>query len=365
VDDVGGGSARYEDEISLLDVASVVLRQRRLIVVSTVVGMLLALVMALTTPLEFTASASFLPHGGDQGGLSGAAGLAAQFGFSIPRSGNAERSPEFYQDLLQSREILDAVVRSGVEVPSPAGASTIDLVEHFDIEAETLAERNALMRRHLAEEVVSVSVGRETGVVTVSITTDDRDLSAAIGHRLLELIGTFDVETRQSQASAERSFAEERLEQLREELTTAEDLLQSFLDENRQFSNSPQLTFAHDRLQRRVAMRQDLFTAMAQAYEQARIDEVRNTPVITVIDQPEAPALPDPRGRLLKLVLGLTLGMMAGFGLAFAREFGERERSGQSVAYRDFQHVISDVKSDPFGLSKASRPTTSPTPPEV
>ena len=46
--------------------------------------------------------------------------------------------------------------------------------------------------------------------------------------------------------------------------------------------------FGHDRLERQVSVRQELVTAMAQAYEQARVDEVRNAPVITVIDQPES-----------------------------------------------------------------------------
>ena len=45
--------------------------------------------------------------------------------------------------------------------------------------------------------------------------------------------------------------------------------MKAFLVENRQFSNSPQLIFEHDRLERQVTMRQELVTAMAQAYEQA------------------------------------------------------------------------------------------------
>lgn len=85
MDDVAGATAVYEDEISLLEVASLLLRQRRLIVGSTFIGSVAALVMALMTPTEFTSTASFLPNGGDGGGLSGAAGLAAQFGFSVPR----------------------------------------------------------------------------------------------------------------------------------------------------------------------------------------------------------------------------------------------------------------------------------------
>ena len=198
--------ASYDDEISFLEVASVVLRRRRPILVSTFAGALLALVVALRSPLEYTATASFLPHGGDQGGLSGVSGLAQQFGFSIPRSGNAERSPEFYQDLLQSREILTGVVRPGVEVVTTTGVTRVELGEHFKIQGETPEERNARTRRHLAEDVLSVSVGRETGVVRLSVRTDDPGLSAAIGRRLLDLISTFDVETRQSQASAERDF---------------------------------------------------------------------------------------------------------------------------------------------------------------
>ena len=140
----------YDDEISLLAVASVVLRRRRLMLVSTFAGALLALVAALRTPLEYTAITSFLPNTGEQGGFSGVAGLAQQFGFSIPRAGAAERSLEFYRDLLQSREILGGLVASGVEVVTATHVTKVDLAEHFEIEAETLEQRNALTRRRLA-----------------------------------------------------------------------------------------------------------------------------------------------------------------------------------------------------------------------
>jgi len=345
----------YDDEVSFFGVASLVLRRRRLIVASTFVGALVALGVALTSPLEYTATVSFLPLGRDQGGLAGAVGLAQQFGFSIPSAGNAERSPEFYQDLLQSRQILAGVVRPGVEIVTATGVATVDLAEHFEIVGETVEERNARTRRHLAENVISVSVGRLTGVVTVTIRTDDPGLSAAIGRRLLDLTLAFDLETRQSRASAERAFAEERLWQLGVELSTAEDSLKAFLIENRQFVNSPPLTFEHDRLQRQVVMRQELVSAMAQAYEQARIDEVRNTSIITVMDRPEVPALADPRGRVLKLLIGLTVAVMVGFGLAFMWEFCDRTKNKESEAYGEFRQVLKDARGDLFGLRQVRR----------
>jgi len=94
-------------------------------------------------------------------------------------------------------------------------------------------------------------------------------------------------DTRQSQAAAERGFTEERMAEAQEELRAAENELQRFLQNNRQFQNSPELVFQHDRLQRRVAMRQQVYTSLVQSYEQARIDEVPNTPVITVVEYAE------------------------------------------------------------------------------
>ena len=348
----------YDDALSLLKVASLVVRRRRLIFVSTLVGALLGVGVALISPPKYTTTSSFLPNEADQAGLAGVAGLAQQFGFEIPRSSDAAQSPEFYRDLLLSKEILSGVLRAGMEVVTAAGVTRVDLGEHFKIKGNTPEERNTRTRRYLIKNVISVGVARETGVVTVSIRTDDPGLSAAIGLRLLDLISAFDLEIRQSQASAERGFAEERLEQLRMEFSISEDSLKAFLIENRQVANSPQLTFENDRLQRQVFMRQELVTAMAQGYEQARIDEVRNTPLITVIDRPEPAALPDP-GWFLEIVLGLGFGMMAGFGLAFLREFGEHAKNERSEAYGEFQQVLKDAKRDLFGIRRSRRPAAS------
>jgi uncharacterized protein involved in exopolysaccharide biosynthesis len=349
------GDELYDDQISLFEVASFLLRRRRVIVLSLLVFVLLTLPLALATKLEYRASASFLPHGGEQGGLAGAAGLAAQFGFSIPASGGSERSPQFYQELLESREILDGLVRDGVRVVTPTQDNTVNLADHFEIQEGTTAERGELTRRHLVDHVVEVSIGRETGIVSLGVQTDDAALSAAIAWALLDLISAFDLETRQSEASAERIFSEERLQQLHMELATVEDSLRAFLDENRQFVNSSQLTFEHDRLQRKVGMRQEIVTGMAQAYEQARIEEVRNTPVVTVIDEPEVPAWPEPRGRVLKLLLGAILGTMAGFGIAFVVESGERGESEQSEEYREFRTLLRDVRTDFFDVRRSRR----------
>src|SRR5262249_435769 len=67
---------------------------------------------------------------------------------------------------------------------------------------------------------------------------------------------------------------------------------------------------------REVSMRQAVYTTLVQSYEAARIDEVRNTPVITVMEPPDVPAKADPRLALLKSLLAGIVGL--GLGAFFA-----------------------------------------------
>jgi uncharacterized protein involved in exopolysaccharide biosynthesis len=112
---------------------------------------------------------------------------------------------------------------------------------------------------------------------------------------MLRLVSEFNLNRRQTKAGADRRFVETRVRESLDSLRGAEAALEAFLQRNREYRNSPQLVFAYDRLDREVRMRQQLYTTLIQSYESARIDEVRNTPVITVMEAPDLPARPDAR----------------------------------------------------------------------
>ena len=230
-------------------------------------------------------------------------------------------------------------------------------MDYYEIAGQTEAERTQRAVERLREDI-SVSTDRETSVVRLSVTTSDPQLSQEVAQYILDLVNRFDLTTRQTQAGAERQFSGERLAELTGELRDAEDSLKSFLVENRVFSNSPALQFEHDRLQRAVAMRQELVTSLAQAYESARIEEVRNTPVITLIDPPRVPAIRDPKGRLLILMLGIILGLMGGTLAAFVLNSIDRARTVGSADFRELSAAWDQTLSDigafarrPFGGS--------------
>ncbi len=71
-------------------------------------------------------------------------------------------------------------------------------------------------------------------------------------------------------------------------------------------------------------------------YEQARIDEVRNTPVVTVVDHPVGSARPT-RSWALIVIAALTLGGLVGAGASFGGEFWFRQRIENAADYQEFE----------------------------
>jgi uncharacterized protein involved in exopolysaccharide biosynthesis len=313
-----------DDEISLWDVLAVLIRRRWVIVLATIPTAAAAVTLALMRAPTFTTEATFRPQSAEASTPQLAA-LASQFGVSIPGvSGSEGASPAFYAELLTAREILSRVNAREYHVEGLGVATLSDLLE-VEIEDDELRLRRTLER--LRDDVLSVQTSRETGVVTIEARTKWPDLSVEIARRLLDEIARFNLETRQSQAAAERAFIEERVDSARGALTTAESSMQSFLQANRQWENSPDLTFQHDRLERDVALRQQVYTTLVQSFEQARIAEVRDTPVITILQAPFVPAR-DSRGTASMGVLGTIFGAMVGVVLAFVIDAVRRPAAG-------------------------------------
>ena len=277
-------------------------QERRWVIGVTVAGMLAGLVWALVWPPDFAATARFRPQGSEQN-ASQLAGLAAQFGVAVAGMGGGGESPDYYAELIRS----DAILRPAVLTTYP-GAGGRQLLQELD--AGGRDERSQVARAVDAlRDRVWASVGPKSGLVLVRVELPDAELSEQVARRLLVVLDEFNRETRQSQASQERLFVEQRVAEAERELREAETTHLRFLEQNRRYESAPETVFEEARLSRRVSQQQQVYSSLAQAFEQARIDEVRNTPVITVIDPPEGSARRNRGGPLFGIALGLLLGL--------------------------------------------------------
>lgn len=314
--------ARDED-MSLLWLLGVMLRERRLLLWFVLGGMVLSLAVGLIRDRTWTTSFSFMPQEGANP-ASGLASLAGQFGVSLGALAGGAQPPELYADILLTREVLGPLAtdtfttREGERVPLPV------LLEVSGATPEIVTE---MTLRKLRDDVVSPAIrNRTTGMVGVIVRTTSDRASLEIARRLLAGLQEFNTVTRQSQGRAEREFTERRLEESRTALRQAEGQLETFLDRNRILASSPSLTFERDRLQREVTFQQQMYTALAQLYEEARLKEVRDTPVITMIEAPVLAARADSRLLAVTLLVGTIAALFAGMLVALAREAWSRER---------------------------------------
>lgn len=335
-----GANAR--GEMTLFTVGALLLRNRwRVVRWALAFGFVGAAAVAFR-PALFKASASFAPLATDAS-RTGIAGLAGQFGVALPQ-GDQTLSPEYYAKLVKSRTLLQGLARDTVVVQE-LGGRRVAYLDLFEIEGATEAIREGRAVDQLSK-IIETAISKPTGIVTVTARTRWRGVSLGLVGALVAGVNDFNQHNQQSQGRAERKFLEGRLVVADSDLRSAEGDLEQFLRKNRLFSSSPDLTLERDRLQREISQRQQLYVTLTQSYEDARIREVRDTPVITVIESPYALALAEPRGRAKVALLGLTMGGFLGVALVLVSEMTTRRREAGDTEIIEFMGEFDVMKND-------------------
>lgn len=326
-------------EISLLDAFNVMLRNRRLIAGMAIVAMALSVVVTVLTARTYTSRSAFVTEARSSG--MDLASVAAQFGVNL-RSTQGERPPQFYADLLESRLILRELLVPEYDVDGREPRTLLSILE-IDAGDPRLREERGIQA---LADAIETDVDRETGVVSFTVRMPNPALAQAVASQLLESIMRFNVESRQMRARQERTFIEERVHAAREELRTAQQSLAAFLQGNRDFQGSAQKQFEYENLSTAVTLQRQLYSSLSEALEQARIAEVQNTPMVTVVDPPHTPAEPDSRGGLIRLILAAVLGAFVALVVAFWRELTDTTRGTEEGSILEFRRLREEALHD-------------------
>lgn len=321
---------------SLVQLTTLLVRRLRLLIALPVLAGLAALGVSLLLPEQYSVEARFMPESGS-GDASRLAGLASQFGVNVGGVDSGE-SVDFYAELLGSRELLRAAVLTEYTI-SPEGASDstrATLVELLQVEGET-PERRVYAAVQALDELVTARPDPNTEIVTLTTSAPQPELAVQVSRRLIQLVNEFNLDRRQSRAAEEREFLESRVREVEADLRAAEGELEEFLSQNRRYEEWPQLRFQFGRLQRQVDLLQETHTSLSQNLEQARLDEVRNVPVITVLDQPRLPAEQTAPNYLLNVALGVLLGGMLAVGIIVGSEVTKQAKQSHPKAFADLR----------------------------
>ncbi len=308
-------------DITILDVFHVLSARARVILAASMGASVIAAVLSLFIHNAYTSRTTFMPESRESSAIPGnLLGLASQFGFNLGSlGGEANESPLFYANLTRSREVSTQVLmRWFPDYETEVTADSLRLIDLLEIKDD---KEEVRVEKGLAdlESRVRVTTNAATGVISLSAETRWPGLSRDIMRAYLETINDFNTRRRNSTARLQREFVERRVDDAYGELQAREDALQSFHLRNRVIQDSPELLAKERALERQVTVSQEVYLALRRELETARIAEVNDTPVITVIDSPSLPGRKSsPHRKLITISAGLFAAVLVAVGVLFS-----------------------------------------------
>jgi hypothetical protein len=144
------------------------------------------------------------------------------------------------------------------------------------------------------DELASLFTSRrdlKTGVLALSAETRSPELSRLIVKRATALLEEFVKQRAQTRGGHKAAFAAARLAEAKAEYAQAEQLLEVFLNVNRNYQQNPDpaIHLRGDRLSADVVLRRQVVSALTLSREQALMDEKDDTPILNVLDEANLP----------------------------------------------------------------------------
>lgn len=278
----------------------------KIIRTNLIIAVVTVLTLLFLVKPSFQSSVVILPEYGNKvapsGGVSSLASLAGiNIGDGTPT--------EIYENLIYSETVLEDIIYKKYnteEFPYP-----VNLIEYFEIEADededpAIAERLMFISayKELTESRINTKIERTTRILTVSVKMPESKLAADVANSLVQSLDKYVRLKRKSYASEQRQYIEKRLEQINDSLRLAENRLKYFRDRNRIIIQSPTLMMEQNRLIRDMEMQQTIFVELTKQLELAKIDEIKDTPVVNYREEARESVLPaGPRRALLFIIV--------------------------------------------------------------
>jgi uncharacterized protein involved in exopolysaccharide biosynthesis len=312
----------HPDGLAISDIVALLRRQRRILLAGIGLAIIAVAAWRFLSPARYSASGSFAAQYHGVGGALG--GLASQLGVEI--ASDPSQSPAFYADLLATRTVRLQLLESYVRAPTARDSMPLVdvLVPPGSLSRDERLERGV----QKLSKIVTTGVSVRTGVVWVQATTNERWLSPVIVNKLIRMVDNYNQRVRRSAAKSEREFISRRVDELRDEWSGAQARLARFNESNRDLRSSPEKAVERERLLTDVRLKQEAFSMTTSALEQARIEEVRNTPAVTILEDAGTPLRAQPRRYWVPLFLSLVATLAA----AWSHDWWQSRKRRHSLA---------------------------------
>ena len=200
----------FDDEINLLDLLQVILNRKKMIFLITVCAIIYSVIMCLLLPKEYTATARILPPNESSSGMSG---LLSQAGGVLGGLAggfiSGKSTSDLYVGILKSRTVADG------------------LIDKFNLKELYETKYMADVYKKLAVQT-SISISQKDQIISVSVEDHDPEHAADMANAYVHMLDRMNRTLNITAGQRKRSFLENRLHKVKQDLINAETSLKEF-----------------------------------------------------------------------------------------------------------------------------------------
>lgn len=362
-DRIGSTSAVYNidtpadenQEIDLIEITKRLWRERRFLLKTAGIGMLIGVVIAFSLPKEYVTTVRLAPETIDVSKrMNGLGGLAAMAGINLNTStGSDAISPDLYPDVVQSTPFLLELFPVQVAFPADSDSmsvydyllyhqrqvwweyilqapfkawglvknlfsSSADEKVHATIDPFHLSKVQQSVLQALQRRI-TVSVDKKTMVITVSVEMQNALVSACLTQVVLEKLQEYITDYRTRKVKNDLEFTNKVYKEARDRYYEAQHAYASFEDANRNLISSSYRT-EQERLKNEMTLAFNVYNTLAQKMEQDKLRVQEQTPVYTVIEPASVPLKAASPKKGIIVAGSLFLGLIGGIGYLFLKD---------------------------------------------
>jgi len=340
-----------EDTISLSDILLVLAKQLKLLIITPLVfGVITAFYVLFMVGPTYVSSAKIMSSSGGSS-TSQLQGLAAQFGVAVP--GGSEGAQWVYPEIVKSRTLAKSVLKRKFDTEKYGPQKSLLQILTYGDEEPTVSIDT--LEIHGANALIDmIEIESQGSFYNLSVSTFEPQFAADLCAVLIEELDRHQRAYKTEKVKETRLFIEGRIVDVQKELEEAEEALKDFVDRNRQIQGSPALLLEQQRLTREASVLTGVFTTLKQQLEMTKIDEVKESTLVQVLDPPEAPLYRDKPKRKLSVLLSLILGFGFAVVVAFVKEYASNSDDEEKGKLREITELTKSNIADllPFRKKK-------------
>lgn len=337
-----------EKDIDITAIARYLWSKRKLLLKSSAIAALVALIVAFSIPKEYTTTVKLMPETNNPANKMGnLGGLAAIAGVDLGSATSQDAiSPELYPDVVHSTPFLlelfpeqvsnkkktisvslfnylneyqqDAWWSYIIKAPLKGISYLIGLFSDLEEKSDKVdpffltKEQKAIIKE--LQDRISVFVDKKTQVVTVSVDMQDPVISAQVTKNVVGKLQAYITNYRTQKAKQDLEFTDKVLKEAQAAYYKAQKAYAAFEDGNKNIISASYRT-EQERLRNEMTLTFNVYNTLAQKLEQDKLRVQEQTPVYTIIEPATVPLKASAPKKMLILVgfIFITLAGMTGY----------------------------------------------------